>query len=327
MITELNWFNLANYKNTGLKIGYRRVSGKVGLTSREDGVRGAWVEKRTALFKNLFALNYRIVPFSQGTDITKAQGYKSYSVYQKCDILMLEFGGTNLQFYKKYWDETLAFIKAHQGRILFIIDDPDLAFIWKLLPDEDWSRWTILANATNPEVVKQVLKAPAGCKVVDYNMKANTEFSSFHDGQYKKLVYIGRPNGRTKYFDEFIDSKYLQISGKDTEWKKYAGISIMDIPQQRNRRQFYQNFAGCLAICDDKHRSTGWRTGRAYHALYAGIPVFAPKVNDGLDWCQEIKTIKDIELYANASYDLRKSIWQKQKEILEKMPMQDPIKL
>jgi hypothetical protein len=36
-----------------LTVGYRRVAGKIGLTDNENGVRGAWVEKRVELLKNL----------------------------------------------------------------------------------------------------------------------------------------------------------------------------------------------------------------------------------------------------------------------------------
>ena len=37
----LEWFYSKNSSNTGTKIGYRRVSGKIGLTNKENGVRGA----------------------------------------------------------------------------------------------------------------------------------------------------------------------------------------------------------------------------------------------------------------------------------------------
>lgn len=312
----LEWFYSHNSSNTGKTIGYRRVSGKIGLTNKENGVRGAWVEKRVALFKNLMILNgYRIIPLSEATDATKDDGFETFSEYQPCDILMLEFGGTNLQFYQKYWDKTVEMIKAHKGRIIFLNDDPDLPFLWELLPDEDWSRWTIAANAVNCAEVAKVLKCPEGSRTVDLPMASGMEGESFHAGEVEAIVYIGRPNGRTKYFKEFTKSRELKIAGKEAEWEDYSGLEILENPQQRDRRKFYQKFAGCLAVFDDKHKNTGWRTGRAYHALYAGIPVCAPRGNAGLNWCFPVDTAADISMFAKLSAEKRQKIWEKQVEL------------
>lgn len=313
MITELNWFNLGNYKNNGPVIGYRRVSGKIGLTNKENGTRGAWVEKRVALFRNLINHNYKIICFTEGTEETKKAGYKYSSVYQYCDVLFLEFGGTNLQFYGKAWEQTLNIIKQHKGKIYFINDDPDLPFLWKLLPDENWSRWTIAANATNCKNVAEILKCPPKSKVIDLPMQANIDFADYHSGEINKVVYIGRPNGRTKYFKEYLQSQDLQISGKANEWNTYKNLSLLQVPQQKDRRRFYQNFYGCLAVFDEKHRNCGWRTGRAYHAVYAGIPVIAPPKNDGLAWTYTINSAKDITDFVKLIPAQRKEIWEKQK--------------
>ena len=156
----LGWYTDKNASNTGKTIGYRRVSGKVGLTDNENGVRGAWVEKRVALFKKLLDNNYKIALLSQPTDQTEAEGVEFSTAYKPVDVLILEFGGTNIQFYKKYWDATVEMINEHRGRIIFINDDPDLSFLWELLPNEDWSRWTIAANATNTSEVAKTLKVP-----------------------------------------------------------------------------------------------------------------------------------------------------------------------
>ena len=69
----LEWFYSANASNTGKKIGYRRVSGKIGLTNKENGIRGAWVEKRVAFFKNVLAQGMRIIPLSEPTEATATQ--------------------------------------------------------------------------------------------------------------------------------------------------------------------------------------------------------------------------------------------------------------
>jgi hypothetical protein len=321
----LEWFYSKNSSNTGTKVGYRRVSGKIGLTNKENGVRGAWVEKRVALFKNMLDFGYRIIPLSEATDATKDDGFETFSDYQQCDVLMLEFGGTNLQFYQKYWDKTVEMIKAHKGRIIFLNDDPDLPFLWELLPDEDWSRWTVAANATNCDEVHTVLKCPIGVTVVDLPMASGMEFAEFHAGSIPKVIYIGRPSGRTKYFKEFTSARSLAIAGKEAEWSDYDALEILENPQQRDRRKFYQQFHGCLAVYDDKHKKTGWRTGRAYHALYAGIPVCAPKGNDGLSWTFQADTKEKLDEFANLSVEIREKLWNFQKAIVEKTGKVDPL--
>lgn len=324
MIPELNWFTLGNYKNTGATIGYRRVSGKLGLTSKENGVRGAWVEKRQALFRNLIAKNYRIFCFTEGTDETKASGYKSHNTYVNCDCLFLEFGGTNLQFYGAAWQQTIKLIQQHRGKIVFLCDDPDLPFLWKLLPNENWSRWIIAANATNPKEVATILKCPVGCKVIDMPMSANVTFADYHEGQIAKAIYIGRPNGRGKYFNEFAKCEDLQIAGKAKEWIAYPNVHVKDNPQQKHRRHFYRQYQACLAVYDEKHKNCGWRTGRAYHALYAGIPVISPKGNDGLSWTYPIQNASDITNFIKMSALQKQEIWSKQKTAVQCINFVDP---
>jgi len=311
--SPISWYLDRYATNNDKTIGYRRVSGKVGLTNNEEGIRGAWVEKRVALFKNLLSNNYRIKILSELTDPTKAELSDYNLSYKDCDILMIEFGGTNLQFYQKYWDKTVEMINAHQGKIIFINDDPDLGFLWELLPDEDWSRWTVAANAVNCKEVGETLKCPDGVRVVDYPMDSGMEFADFHSGIHNQIVYIGRPNGRTKIFKELTQSSNLTIAGKQEEWADYPTINVVKNPNQRDRRDFYQNYAGCLAVYDGKHKTCGWRTGRAYHAIYAGIPVCAPEGNVGLDWCYSVNTASQLTDFANTSAHVRENIWREQK--------------
>jgi len=325
-----HWFNINNYANSGPVIGYRRVAGKFGITDKEDGVRGAWVEKRVALIKGLQANNYRVIPVSEFTDATREAGVSRLHDYRSWDILLLEFGGTNLQFYGKQWEETINLIKCHKGRIIFVNDDPDLTFLWGLLEGEDWSRWTVAANAVNTDAVSHALKCPDGVRVVDMPMHSGIDFAPFTEGRTSKLVYIGRPNGRGQYLDKkgmaLAYSKHVQICGKPKEWADYE-IAVAANPQQRDRRMFYRNFAGCLSIYDKKHAVTGWRTGRAYHALCAGIPVCAPVGNPALSWCYPIRNEKDVESFCKLSVDMRKMIWTRQRDKLILSSNQDLIKL
>ena len=309
--SELEWFREANQRNTGSIIGYRRVAGKIGLTSYEEGIRGAWVDKRVALFKKFFADGHRIVILSNTTESTKGDGVE-YQHKEHYDILCLEFGGTNLQFYGNDWELTVKFIDRHKGFVWFVCDDPDLSFLWNLMPDENWDRWTILANAVNADATLKALKAPEGVGFMHVAMDKYMEADTFSPGFIPKVVYIGRNQGRTEYFKEYTKSPYLRIAGKPTEWEDYPNLTLVDVPLQKDRRRFYRNYYGCLAIYDKKHKETGWHTGRAYHALYAGIPVLVPPGNDGLAWGYPVNNYIDIEKFILLSAEEREVIWQNQ---------------
>lgn len=308
--SDLDWFNEANSVNTGPIIGYRRVAGKIGLTNNEDGIRGAWVDKRIALFKKFFSDGYRIVLLSNTTTITKNEGLDRQS--ERFDILCLEFGGTNLQFYGKDWSMTVEYVKQHAGYKWYVCDDPDLSFLWELLDDEDWSKWTILANAVEKDSTLRALKAPPGVCFEHVAMDKYMQADEFSAGTINKIVYIGRNQGRAAYFKIFGVSPYLQIAGKTKEWEDYPLLSLVDVPQQKDRRKFYRDYYGCLAIYDKKHKETGWHTGRAYHALYAGIPVLSPPGNNGLSWTYPVNTAKDLESFIQLSVEERQAIWKKQ---------------
>ena len=300
-----------------MRIGYRRVAGKIGLTNQEEGIRGAWVEKRLALFKSFQKHGHKVVCFSPCTPQTEEKGMKGSEEYQPVDVLVLEFGGTNQQFYGDYWLKTIEIVKKHKGRIIFINDDPDLPFLWKLLPDEDWSRWTLAVNAANSLKAKEILKTPKAVKAVDYPMNSGMPFAEFYEGKIPKAVYIGRASGRKDYFKEFLKSDKLDIAGKEAEWIGFD-CNVIPNPQQRLRRAFYAQYRACLAVFDDKHKDSGWRTGRAYHALYAGIPVIAPEGNAGLFWCAKVKQAQDIDVFVNQPKEVRKRIWEQQKDFVQK---------
>jgi len=321
-MSDTDTFNNNNLRNNGPVIGYRRVAGKFALTKEENGVRGAWVEKRKSIIERLQANNYRVQPIGELTDATAKHGIRNIAgepgKHVECEILMLEFGGTNMMFFGDDWRRTLELIKNHKGKIVFINDDPDLSFPWNRLPDEDYSRWTVAVNAVNAELAKMVLKCPSACKVVDMPMHSNMTFKPAATPKLNQLCYIGRPNSRGIYFKKegrgFAYSPHIRIVGKPKEWAEYPGVPLLEIPQQRNRAGFYRMFSGCLSVYDEKHAICGWRTGRAYHAVYAGVPSVAPVGNSGLDWCYQINSLTDVEQFINLSQKQKIEIWEKQKE-------------
>ena len=291
-------------------IGYRRVSGKLPLTNDEKGARGTWLEKRLALIASLEARKHSFRYLSEPTANSEAVGYQKLP-YEPCDVLMLEFGGANLMFHQKAWNETFEIIKKYQGKIIFLCDDPDLPFLWKSLPDEDWARWTIAVNATQLDMTRLKLNIPAQAQVVDTPFHALLEQREFKDGQEFTAVYFGRPNGRMKSLTPYLQSGMVTVAGKADEWKEEP-ISLVTPPEQKERSDWYRLWRACFAIYDKKHEVTGWRTGRAYHALLAGIPVAAPYGNPALDWTWRTDSPRDLAELLKQDADTRKAIHAKQ---------------
>lgn len=287
-------------------IGYRRVSGKIGITNNENGVRGAWVEKRKALWNNI-KKKHEIIPLSKLTESTKLTGLEQSN--ESCDVLLLEFGGINLQFYKKDWNETIQIIKSHKGKVFFITDDPDLPFLWNL--HNDYTNWTIIVNALNPKICRTILKIPATANIQIYPFHIDMDRHEYSTTHNNKVIYIGKPTGRTNYIKKLAYSHHFEIACKNTERKK-IGINSIDIPQQKDRYEFYRKYVGCMALYDKKHAITGWRTGRAYHSLYSGIPVLTISGNEALNWCHNIDNTNEIDKFVNLNDVEREKIYRHQ---------------
>ena len=83
-----------------MKIGYRRVSGKLPLTVDEAGARGTWLEKRRALIRSLEDRGHTFAYLSDPTANSLNAGFHKQALADS-ELLMLEFGGNNLMFNKK----------------------------------------------------------------------------------------------------------------------------------------------------------------------------------------------------------------------------------
>lgn len=291
-------------------IGYRRVSGRLPLTTDEKGARGTWLEKRLALIASLERRGHSFRYLSAPTINSEAVGYKKEPL-GTCDVLFLEFGGANLLYNRKAWNETFAIIREHKGRIIFLCDDPDLPFLWKELPDEDWSRWTCAVNASLVEPTRLKLGIPIQAQIVDTPFHALLEQQEFHDGDKPTAIYFGRPNGRMKSITPYLQSGMVTIAGKADEWKDDS-LKLVTPPEQKERSGWYKQWRACFAMYDAKHAITGWRTGRAYHALLAGIPVAAPYGNPALDWTWRTDSPRDLAELLKLDADKRKAIHEQQ---------------
>jgi len=287
-------------------IGYRRITSKIGLSFFESGQRGSWVEKRIGLINFLksknIEINYLSSFTSQSQHIKQSEG--------KIDVLLLEFSGNNLNFYEKDYNHTLKLIEKHNGKIIFVCDDPDLPFLWKLLKNEDFSRWDIWINAKNKEKAREILKIPDKCQVYDIPFHQFLKPTNQSNYKIKKIIYIGNNTGRKKIFQELINSPNLIISGREKEWQDY-NVQITLMPDQKDRKQFYKLFFASLCVNDTKHLDSKWRTGRFYHGLYSGLPILTVKNYSSVNG-YEIENFKDLDNFTTISDEYRLKIWQKQ---------------
>ena len=124
-----------------MRIGYRRFSGPVGITQQESGTRGLWWDKRLALLRLLQSRGHQVVPMTKPTKHSAGVWKPVYDPQlARIDLLLIEFGGTNMQFYGDDIRQTMELLRRYNGMVLYLNDDPDLMLPWSLLPQENWSR-------------------------------------------------------------------------------------------------------------------------------------------------------------------------------------------
>ena len=295
------------------KIAYHKVSGKIGLSNHETGKKGMWVEKRVA-FLNFLQEKHTFDILTKTTPPTQRLGYSQKITNEKYDTLILEFGGTNMLFYERDWDFTFYLIKKHKGQIIFLCDDPDLMFPFKKI-DEDYSRWTILLNTPTPQLCRDILHIPDKAEILDYPFHHGMHKMGITTPKNKKIIYMGSlKNRKSQAF--LLDSKHItSITEKQ------------DTPHQFQRYNYYRNFFASLCLYDKKHEKTNWRTGRAYHALSAGIPTLAMEGSIGLGWCYPVSTLRDIDEFTKLTiperrkkFKFQSSITKVKKESLQQIP-------
>ena len=297
-----------------MKIAYRRMSGAIWVSPKEKGKRGLWYEKRIALINVLTKRGHQV-------DFTSRLTAESDLIVQKHDLkrehelLFVEFGSSNTQFYGKDLEETNKQINDHLGPVIFLNDDPDLPMIWEMVKKpKQWSCWY------NACAVKSLGKQPIG--VPSYDMPFSA-FQTFHEPmhsgyQNQYLVYIGRPLGRSTAVKKLIAGNApWRVFGKQKEWEEF-GVIVADAPEQTEREGFYRAQLGSLVLADKKHKEMGWRTGRAYHAIAAGCPAMVESDHKHLRAFPMFSSMADIQkcFYRWRDPDQRIMEWQKTLEIL-----------
>ena len=282
-----------------MNILYHRISGAIGLTAQESGTRGAWVEKRLATLRWLISRGHDVTILSRLTKATRAAPPAEFRYStsagadaQSADLLVLEFGPSNGSWYAEDYAFTRAVLEEYVGPVIYLCDDPDLLkpSVCRYVPQSDWSRWTFLLNCQYPMRAPEVLGAPAEAQYAEFNPCVGLDLMDYAPAPYPNyLVYPGRPGGRKTQCQAMIDSGAVQIVSSPADWKAYK-IDVTPSPKQSVRRDCYRQYAGLVCAFDTVHADLGWRTGRAYHALTAGVPVLVFPGNAALWWAKEVQT-------------------------------------
>lgn len=284
------------------------MAGKIGVSDKEEGTRGLWWEKRRALVTYLAGRGHSVDFVS---NMTKHSEYvPSVELNDSHEVLMIEFGSSNQSFYGADLVKTLEMTRKHKGKIIFLNDDPDLPFIWEGVKEfKNWSCWY---NAYKPEPFgHQPFVIP--CYDFPFSSLMNA-LEPVDDYKKDALVYIGRPNGRTKMVKYLLaNSAPWKVYGRKEEWEEF-GIMTHQAPNQPQRAEFYQHSLGCVVLADAKHKKMGWRTGRAYHALMAGCPAVVEWDHTSLTAFHKFQDVSDLKALFHRwrDPDLRAADWKKQ---------------
>jgi hypothetical protein len=243
-------------------VGYRRLSGKLAIDATATGTRGLWWEKRRAFIAALLARQHEVVWLSARMG-QEQEGYATSAV----DLLIVEFGGMNEQWYAKDIAETKRIVQAHDGLAIYLCDDPALSAPTWLLYDAR-ERWHVWNNCTERIGQKHERDFPFGSLLS--TLPSAIDYSG-------RLVYIGRAQGRTRALREAFAATDVQVYGRAGEWATWPGVTVLDAPAQPQRAAFYNAQLGCLGVADQEHMRRGWRTGRVHHAVAAGAPAAIPR--------------------------------------------------
>lgn len=248
------------------------------MSLEEKGARGLWWEKRRALVTALTLRGHQVDFCSRMTKPSADYPVKPLGNWH--DLLFIEFGSSNSQFYGEDLSAVQKMVEDYTGKIVFLNDDPDLPYVWKTVRQKDVGKFSVWMNATRPQPFGGQLTSVRSYDFPFSSLCPRLDPSADYD--HEGLVYIGRPNGREKVFDEiFLNRVPLKIHGKEKEWQRFK-VSVFPAPNQPDRAHFYRRHLGSLVIADAKHKRMGWRTGRAYHALLAGCPAVVEHDHDAL---------------------------------------------
>jgi len=237
-----------------------------------------WWDKRLALWAGLKERGHLVVALSKPT--TESAGAWVYPpLATACDLLMLEFAGSNPTYFAEDLAATWAIIRNHKGPVVFLCDDPDLLPEWGDL-ETDYRRWQVWWNCL--DTGEGVL--PAEVEVIDAPFGGLLGAETLEAAEDDTLAYIGRTDGRVRRLRELLREKVpFVVYGRGKEWDEFGGAGwIRALPRQPLRRAILHRHLGVLGLADARHRAMGWRTGRIFHGIAAGVPAIVELGHRGL---------------------------------------------
>ena len=254
-----------------------KMSGTIGLHPKEPGSRGVWWEKRWALLRLLQSRGHSVDWVGRLSKHSREQ-WRESKLAAHHELLILEFGSSNASFYGKDLERTRKMVQQHRGRVLFICDDPDLPLNWDAHQGEDWGRWTVWHNSP---LLPRFGKQPEAIRVLDYPFAAHMLMRQPKPPVVDRVLYIGRLKGREKTIESILTANRvkLTVAGERGEWPDTEAIEFIPSCPQPRRASLYARYVAGLALCDAKHARLSWRTGRAHHALHAGVPILVGHEN------------------------------------------------
>lgn len=221
--------------------------------------------------------------------------------------LFIEFGSTNAIFYKDQLNFTLHLLKNWQGRVIFLNDDPDLLVFDQTLFKQYINKVKfVFVSCGNTDYIKHIFPFS---KIIKYNFnlllfdnvlpKQNITFNQMSG------VYYGKDTEGRMFFLKSLQSK-LQID--------FFGCFGTKIPKI-NRQDLLKKYGYGICTASNKHINMFFYTGRLFHYLKAGLPVFIDKrclqfmkynITDDVNYFQNNLT----EIYTTQINVLQKEITQ-----------------
>lgn len=253
-------------------VGYRRLSGAIGITEHESGTRGMWWEKRAALLAALRLRGHEVHLLSKPTRPSRGL-WEIPPPDTELDLLMVEFGGTNKIFFGEDLAATADIITHHSGPAIYLWDDPDLPLPAGM---DGLQPWTIWANSPGAER----LAGPPGSRVLDFPFASLQAPAPPSVPGVQRFIYMGRPTGRRADL-EYLDPALVEVYGRPAEWAAH-NVEVHCAPAQPLRSALYARYAGGLALASGKHKRMAWRTGRGTHCILSGTPIVTPEDHPGL---------------------------------------------
>lgn len=280
-----------------MNIFYSRLSGPINVSPVCKTAIGGWYEKRIAFLKTLIARGHKVRLLGKveyGNMFMGGLGAELFdNSIQQPDLIFIEFGSNNKNFYGKQITFAEELADKFKGRCIYICDDPEL--FWP--GDSGLINW-FNARQNLPD------------NTFDFPFHTLVDALPCRPPVHLDLIYFGRFSGRKKLLQDILTRVPLKLYSTDAE----GGFQVQAPPNQVDRYDFYARQMCSLSLNDNKHKHYLWRTGRAYHSLTAGCPVIVER--EAEPYLSGFKTPAEIPELFYRVVQSRESILKEQREII-----------